>query len=303
MGEPSPVAQVSGRPVGEVLTTPELYAFGVGGGAVAGVLAVLADVGAVLPALSAGAGAIAVGVATGLAVVCVLAAASVYRDTEAVRFYRDELEAVGRSVVGERTVTVRYDDVDLAVRRSGGDVATYELLRSGKPSVVLRNVTDPETVERTLFRRVPSPQERNEEAREATDRSMAERLSDRVPMSQLGERVEAEGSADRPIGHERAFWRQWPSDRPLPDSPIVGEAAYRRVMSGQALAASDTPERGGVSDTSVRGGATATVETPRDVEELARDGRSKHEWGQLTGSSAAWFGKEKNRIEDGEHDY
>jgi len=294
MGNADPVARVSGRPVGAVLTTPALSATGIGAGVAAGVLAALADVGTVLPAVSTGPGAVAVGIAVGLAVFCVSVVASASRDTAELRFYREELEVAGRSVLGDHTTTVRYDDVDLVVRLSGGDVATYELLRSGRSPVVLRNVTDPETVERTLFQRVPSPRERNEDAREATDRSMAERLADRVPMTQLGERVEEEGGGDRPIGHERAFWRQWPAEQPLPDSPIVDEAAYRRVMNGQTLAASDAPERDGT---------TAIVDPGADVEQLARGQQSDHGWGELSGSGGAWFGKEKSRMEDGEHDY
>ena len=294
MGDPDPAVRVSGRPGGEILAVPKPYATGIGAGAAAGVLAALADVGDALPAVNTGSGAVAVGLATGLAAFCVAAVASAYRDTAEVRFYRDELAVEGRSVLGDDTVTVRYDDVDLVVRRSGGNVATYELLRSGKPSVVLRNVTDSRTVERALFQQVPSPQERNEAAREATDRSMAERLSDRVPMTQLGDRVEEEGNGDRPVGHERAFWRQWPGEQPLPDSPILGEAAYRRVLDGTTLAASDTPEWDG---------NTALVDPGADVEELARGQQSDHGWGKLSGSGGAWFEKEKSRIEDGEHDY
>jgi hypothetical protein len=289
-----PVARVSGRPLGEALTTPKLYAFGVGAGAATGLFAALADVGAGLPALGTPGSAVVAGIAAGFVVFCVSVAASAYRDTGEVRFYRDELAVEGRSVAGDDTTTVGYDEVDLAVRRSGGDVATYELLRSGQSPVVLRNVSDPETVERTLFEQVPSPRERNEEAREATDRSMAERLSDRVPMRQLGERVEDEGGGDRPIGHERAFWRRWPSERPLPDSPILGEAAYRRVIDGQTLTASDTPGRDR---------DTPTVDSGADVERLARGKHPEPGWGELTGTDGAWFGKEKSRIEDGEQDY
>jgi len=294
MSDPAPVARVDGRDVREILATPKPYAIGVCAGLAAVVLAMVADAGTVFPAVSTGASAVAIGAVTFLAVLCVSAAGSAARDTAAVRFYRDELDVTGRSVVGDDTVTVSYDDVDLVVRTSGGDVATYELVRSGKERVVLRNVTDPETVERTLFELVPSPRERNERAREATDRSMAQRLSDRVPMAQLGDRVEDEGDGDRPIGHERAFWRQWPSDHPLPDSPILGQAAYRRVMAGQSIAMSDAPEREGNA---------AVVDSGADVEDLARGRHSENAWGELSGSGGAWFDKEKNRIEDGEHDY
>jgi hypothetical protein len=65
-------------------------------------------------------------------------------------------------------------------------------------------------------------------------------------------------------------------------------------MDGQRLTASDAPER--ERD-------TAVVPPGTDVEQLAQGSHSEKAWGELSGSGGAWFGKEKNRIEDGEHDY
>ena len=123
-----------------------------------------------------------------------------------LRVFRDRLEyepgGLGGLLRGSKTVA--YDEIDLVVRRDGRldrlvGAGSYDLVRSGKATVRLHHVADPEEVERALDRRIPGPRDRVE----AGD----------------------ENSVLTALQRERVAWRRWPDDESLPRSAVVTDPA------------------------------------------------------------------------------
>jgi hypothetical protein len=163
-------------------------------GVVTGLVVRFSAVGAGAPGTALVAGLVAAGVAAGALVV-----REWLRTPAAVRFYREEL-VVDRHFPGGST-TVAYDEIDLVVDRENRDgIGSYELVRSGQEPVDVWHVADPATFERVLVDRVPAPAERDRAA-------------------------DTGDGTERPVEHERVFWRGWPSDEPLPETPLVGASA------------------------------------------------------------------------------
>lgn len=88
-------------------------------------------------------------------------------------------------------------------------------MRSGKSILRLRNLAEPEDVERALDGRVPAPRER------------VDAVDDETVLTALQ--------------HSRVFWRGWRSDEPLPPSAVVTDGALVSKLDcvGDPLADSD----------------------------------------------------------------
>ncbi|WP_436924835.1 hypothetical protein [Halosimplex amylolyticum] len=136
-----------------------------------------------------------------------------------VRVFRDRLEydPGGFSGLLRGPKTVAYEEVDLVFRRDGRldrllGAGSYDLIRSGKPTVRLHHVGDTDGVERALDGRIPGPHERVEAADDEAVRTALQR--------------------------ERVAWRRWPNGEPLPRSAVVTDGDLVA-----AYAASEPPER------------------------------------------------------------
>ena len=206
MTDRQPVATVDGLSPLVVLRDPRTLGNVLVVGVVTGAVVRFSAVGEGSPVTALVAGVVALTVAAG-----VLVAREWVRVPAAVELYRDEL-VVDRHFPGGST-TIPYDDIDLVVGREKTDgVGSYELVRSGEGPVDVWHVTDPATFERAMVERVPAPTERDREAG---------------------------GDTDRAIEHERVFWRGWPSDEPLPETPLVGASALPASLDRGV----DIPER------------------------------------------------------------
>ncbi|ELZ23569.1 hypothetical protein C475_14898 [Halosimplex carlsbadense 2-9-1] len=140
-----------------------------------------------------------------------------------LRVYRDRLEydpgGLGGLVRGPKTVA--FEGVDLVLRRDGRldrllGAGSYDLIRSGEPTVRIHHVTDTDEAERALDGRVPRPRERVETADEAEARAA--------------------------LQQERVAWRRWPDDEPLPRTAVVTDPDLV-----ERLTAEETVERPEVS--------------------------------------------------------
>lgn len=236
MGDRQSIARVEGRPVRAVLTDATPYAVALLVAVVTGVATSMTGV-TVTSLGGSGGEPLVVGFGAGVIALCCVAAWSVLRDPVEVRLFRDELAVGRRPGFLDRSDVVAYADVDLVVRTDDRDAdATYELVRSGQSTVALRHVRDPETFERVLAERVPSPRERNRRANGADE-------------------------TDRPIEHERTFWRRWPSDASLPVTSVVGAASLPAAVDDGVQFRTDAGTTTGGNDI-VHGDAS--------VEDLAR---------------------------------
>lgn len=236
MTDRQPIARVDGRPVRAVLSDATPFAVALLAALLAGIAATMTGVPGSAVGGPFGSPPVIASLAGVVALSCV-GAVGVARDTREVRLYRDELTVVNgvRPFVG--SLTIPYEEVDLAVRTDDrDDVATYKLVRSGNPTSTLRHVRDPETVERVLAERVPSPRTRN------------------------GRATTGDGTR-RSIERERLFWRRWPSDVPLPTSAVVGASSIPAAVGSGVQFRTDagTTEHGGGS-----------VSDDATVEDLAR---------------------------------
>jgi hypothetical protein len=228
MTDNQPVATVDGLSPFAALRDPQTLGSVLVVGVVTGMVVRFSAVGESSPATGMVAGLVATLVAAGA-----LAVREWFRTPAAVRFYRDEM-MVDRHFPGGST-TISYDEVDLVVGREKRDgVGSYELVRSGQDPVDVWHVADPATFERVLVDRVPAPAERDREADTGDD-------------------------TERPIEHERVFWRGWPSDEPLPETPLVGASALPASLDSGI----DIPEK------HRRGDASGSVEGRWRSDELA----------------------------------
>ncbi|WP_164471541.1 hypothetical protein [Halosimplex salinum] len=215
MSSHSPETRIEASPTGAVASALRRGGVAALVGVAVGVLlrSLLAQYGVGAPSL-----AVLVGVTAVVAASGVLALAATRAAGTSVRFGRDRLAVAGDGPFGPLVseTTVDYDDVDLVLRRdTGGDrrvgTASYELVRSGELTVRLNHCADPETVERELDRRVPTPRDRADTVDEDAVRTA--------------------------LQHERVFWRDWPSDEPVPRSAVVTSAELV-----EQYRASKTPE-------------------------------------------------------------
>jgi|GEM_PF-2388373 len=140
-----------------------------------------------------------------------------------LRVFRDRLEYDPGGLGGllRGSTTVAYDGIDLVLRCDGRldrllGAGSYDLVRSGEPTVRLHHVADTDEFERVLDGRVPTPRERAAARDEAVARTELQR--------------------------ERVAWRRWPDDEPLPRSAVVTDAA---VVA--AYLDSERPERPEIS--------------------------------------------------------
>ncbi|WP_415381553.1 hypothetical protein [Halosimplex sp. TS25] len=120
--------------------------------------------------------------------------------------------------------TVSTEEVDLVVRRDGRldrllGAGSYDLIRSGKPTVRLSHLAEPDGVERALGGRVPAPRERAEAADDEAVRTALQR--------------------------ERVAWRRWPEDEPLPRSAVVTDPdLVERLHAGEEIERSEVARAG-----------------------------------------------------------
>ncbi|WP_459193774.1 hypothetical protein [Halosimplex sp. J119] len=140
-----------------------------------------------------------------------------------VRVYRDRLEydSGGLGSLFRGSKTVAYEEIDLVLRRDGRldrllGAASYDLIRSGEPTVRLRHVADTDGVERALDGRVPGPHER------------VEAMDDDAALTELQ--------------RERVAWRRWPDEEPLPRSAVVTDSELTAAYGD-----TERPERPEVS--------------------------------------------------------
>ncbi|QPV63126.1 hypothetical protein I7X12_00385 [Halosimplex litoreum] len=121
-----------------------------------------------------------------------------------LRVHRDRLEydpgGLRGLVRGPKTVDIA--EIDLVVRRDTRldrlvGAGSYDLIRSGEPTVRLSHLADTEAVERTLGGRVPVPRDRVGAVDDAETRAALQR--------------------------RRVAWRRWPDDEPLPRTAVVTE--------------------------------------------------------------------------------
>jgi len=134
-----------------------------------------------------------------------------------LRVFRDRLAydpgGLGGLLRGSKTVA--YDDIDLVVRRDGRldrllGAGSYDLIRSGEPTVRLHHLADPEEVERALNGAIPGPRERATAVDEASARTALQR--------------------------ERVAWRRWPDDEPLPRSAVVTDPdVVEQLRAGEEI--------------------------------------------------------------------
>ncbi|QLH83293.1 hypothetical protein [Halosimplex pelagicum] len=119
-----------------------------------------------------------------------------------LRVHRDRLEydpgGLRGLVGGSKAVDI--GEIDLVVRRDGRldrllGAGSYDLVRSGEPTVRLYHLADTDEVERALGGRVPAPRDRVEAVDEAEARAALQR--------------------------RRVAWRRWPDDEPLPRTAVV----------------------------------------------------------------------------------
>jgi hypothetical protein len=279
MSTPGDTTSVDGPGATDLLSRPRPYAVAALAAAVCGVAVALAPDG-VAPVTGTTAGALLAGVLAAVAVLAAQLAVASYRITDRVRFHGNGL-AVEKGVgpLG-RTTEVAYDDVDLVVRRDSGDATTWEVIRSGSPSVETGPLRDPETVESALCERVPSPAERNRELLEDAEKSMEERLAERGVMVPGAD--DADEAPPRPVADERVFWRGWPRSEPLPESPVVEGSALPGSLGPMNQR---TPERRERSRTI--GSGEHTVEEIA-AGEVARTNADETPW--------TWAAREDNRL-------
>ncbi|QLH78239.1 hypothetical protein HZS55_13390 [Halosimplex rubrum] len=134
-----------------------------------------------------------------------------------LRVHRDRLEYDPgglRGLVG-RPKTVDIAAIDLVVRRDGRldrllGAGSYDLIRSGEPTVRLYHLADTDGVERALGGRVPAPRDRVEVVDEAEARAA--------------------------LQQRRVAWRRWPDDEPLPRSAVVTDPdLVERLHAGEEI--------------------------------------------------------------------
>jgi len=138
-----------------------------------------------------------------------------------LRVYRDRLEydpgGVRGLVGGSKAVDI--GEIDLVVRRDARldrllGAGSYDLIRSGEPTLRLYHLADPEGVERSLGGRVPAPRDRAEAVDDADARAALQR--------------------------RRVAWRRWPDDEPLPRTAVVTDPdVVERLHAGEEI---ESPE-------------------------------------------------------------